>query len=297
VPVPTPSQSAPGNTAAGGYYGALAYSPANHAIVGQGTGATASAAELAAMSDCARSDCIPIARFEDAHATFALGAGGAWGWGYGSTGAEADASAVGYCRANGGGGSCRPLARPVTAAPSQAATGVSLDGRVCMINAPSGAQIGKLPVAAGHVGWAFLVDWFTGEWMYGANEGPGNVVYGNQASKTWSGQGHWADLVSSFTGALNGPGGVNYYHPAGYYKTYRCESEPLNDSARATNTFVGLQDKPYNLMSNDCLTNAVEVLVADGTTGLSTNFVLPPHDLPNWYYKNDLPGFEPERPL
>ena len=83
-----------------------------------------------------------------------------------------------------------------------------------MINAPSGANGNLLPVGAGHVGWAFLVDPFTGEWMYGANEGPGNVVTGNQDSKTWSGEGYWADLVKTFADALDGPGGANYYHAA-----------------------------------------------------------------------------------
>jgi hypothetical protein len=264
--------------------------------VGQGAAATASAAELAAMSDCGQSDCIPIAWFEHAYAAFALGANGDWGWAFDSTAPGADASAVRYCQASGGGSSCRLLVHPVTAAPSQADTGVSLAGRVCMINAPSGAGIG-LPVGLGHVGWAFLVDSFTGEWMYGANEGPGNVVTGSQDSKTWSGEGHWADLVKTFADALDGPGGANYYHTAAYYKSYRCESESLNDSTRATNTFISLQDKPYILISNDCLTNAVDVLLADGTTGLDTNFALPPHDAPNWYYNFDLPGFEPSRPL
>lgn len=54
---------------------------------GQGNGTTASAAEVAAMSDCGRSDCIPIAWFEHANAAFALGANGDWGWAYDSTAA------------------------------------------------------------------------------------------------------------------------------------------------------------------------------------------------------------------
>jgi hypothetical protein len=263
--------------------------------VGQGTGATASAAEVAAISHCARSECIPIAWFSHAHATFALGASGDWGWGWGATSAAADASALRYCQASGGGSGCRPLSRLVTAAPSAAGTGSSLEGRACMINAPSGAGIG--PVAAGHVGWAFLVDWFTGEWMYGANEGPGNAAAGNGGSRTWSGEGHWPDLMRTFADALDGPGGANYYHAAGYYKSYRCESEPRNGAVRATNTFISMQDKTYVLGFNDCLTNAADVLLADGAMGLNTNFLVPPHDLPDWYYANDLPGFEPARSI
>ena len=231
-----------------------------------------------------------MAWFEHAHATFALGAAGNWGWGWGPTAAGTDASALGSCQANGGGSNCQPLARAVTDAPSAAGTGSSLDGRTCMISAPAGA--GHL----GHVGWAFLVDWRTGMWMYGANEG--TVSSADATSKTWSGEGYWANLASTFAGALDGPGGLAYYHPAGYYTNYRCESLSVNDSSAATNVFIGLQDKPYSLLSNDCLTNAVDVLRADAATGLNASDTAPNlSGAPNLYYLFDMPDFEPPRPI
>lgn len=114
-------------------------------------------------------------------------------------------------------------------------TGVNLTGRACVFNAPKGASF---DIAGehifGHVGWAYLINRNTGMWEFGANEGPKDNIYGFP-SKTWLAEATWAELIQVFSGALPGGSGTNknYYHKAGYYKTYRCVSTTTNHSTAA----------------------------------------------------------------
>jgi hypothetical protein len=67
-------------------------------------------------------------------------------------------------------------------------------GKVCMFNAPSGAD------TLGHVGWGYLVGG-TSTWIYGATEEPGD---------NWHTSGSWSQMLEAFCGS--GP-----YHKASYY--------------------------------------------------------------------------------
>ena len=158
-----------------------------------------------------------------------------------------------------------------------------------MIFAPSGAH------SLGHVGWAFLVNQGSGSWYYGANEG--SVSGPGTASKTWFTNGTWADLLDAFSGEYPGkaidPSHPSYFHKAGYYQTYRCESIVLNDSSSAQSVVSGEQGADYTIPLNDCLSNAVSVLQAYGVTGLPSDVARP---VPRNYYAN-LPDFEAALPL
>ena len=154
-------------------YGAFAYSPAHHSIVAAGSGPDAADADSSAVTHCDQraAGCVPVTWFRHAYASFAVGAGTgskkAWGWGRAGTAAGADQNALSYCKNHGGGMQCHIVLRAVTASPSASAQqGSDLIGRVCMINAPTGA------FTLGHVGWAYLVNRDTGQWEFGANAGP-----------------------------------------------------------------------------------------------------------------------------
>ena len=269
-------------------YGSFAYSPSHHSIFAAGGGATATAAEAAAISNCTRKgphDCIPVAWFKRAYGAFAVGTGG-WGWGSNGTQAGANSNALNQC-SNHGGTHCRILLTHATAAPSQSdQTYSNLIGRVCLTFAPKGA------ITLGHVGWAVLVNRDTGSWFFGANEGDGHLTAGFP-SRTWYRTGNWTSLLKIFISNLGQGRHKAYFHASGYYKTYRCESFGISDPGNAQSVAGSQQGANYRIPFNDCLSNAVDVLRADGATNLPS-YVTDP--VPKDYY-NKLPGFEEARPL
>jgi len=262
--------------ASSGAYGAFAYSPSDHADVGAATASSVTAAEIDARADCGAFDCIPVAWFEHADAGFDVGPGGDWGWGYGPTEAVASANALHFC-----GEGCQTVYRISTSSPSTADTGADLIGRVCMINAPSGA------LDIGHVGWAYLVNRDTGTWEFGANEGP---VHGlGSPSETWHASGTLADMEDTFATA-------SHHHSAGYYTSFDCQSGPWNDSSAALGKVNAENGKPYDIPSNDCLSNAISVIRAYGDDLPNPAYTL---EEPNAYYLYVLAlvHFEGRQPL
>jgi hypothetical protein len=156
-----------------------------------------------------------------------------------------------------------------------------------MTNAPTGA------FTIGHVGWAYLVNRDTGQWEYGANEGPNG--FPGDPSKVWLAQTGWPEMIKLFTHALPGTGKhPDYYHKAKYYVSYRCESTGLNDSSNALSTAEGQIGQDYSIPTNDCLSNAVDVLRAYGAT-LGASYINDP--APNDYFNHKLTFFESAKKL
>ena len=289
---PTASASAATGPATTGVYGAFAYSPSNHLTVASGYGSTPALAEQAAESACSHhaADCLPVVYFIHSYATYETGANGAWSWGSAPTLAAADAAATSWCSTHGGGSACAVRLHAETTAPSSADHGTDLMGRMCMLNAPSGVT-GTLPSGlevVGHVGWAYLQNRDTGVWEFGANEGPGE----GKPALEWYQDGTWPDLVSVFTHKLTI--GRTVYHKANFYLTYRCASEPAGFTSDAHAKVLSEQHTIYYLPffghpENDCLSNAVDVLSADGV-GLPNDEEPIVNALPNHYYGAVLPS-------
>lgn len=138
-------------------------------------------------------------------------------------------------------------------------------GRVCMFNATEGA------LTAGHVGWAIQVGG-ADDWIYGATE---------DASHNWQKESNWKAMLNAF----RVQGGK------GYYDTYRCKSTSHSSVTAVKNEVKAAYSRPYNLYTDNCLTRAVEFFVAYDSD-LSSSFPLASYTGPNWYYDNDLGGFE-----
>jgi hypothetical protein len=274
--------NAPGAHAAALPYGAFAYSPARHSIVDTGYGVSARDAQTNAVARCARNatDCLPVTWFTHAYAAFATGAGTggdqAWAWGRsGLSARDAEGLAISFCQQHGGGSACRIVLPAQTAAPDPSAqTGQDLVGRVCFVNAPSGADLGLGPW--GHVGWMYLADRDYGTWNVGANEGP-DGIYGSP-SKTWRGGGSWDVVVNLLKSAGN-------FHSADYYKYIRCQSVDSNNWPQAASTAATQHRAAYYVPNSDCLSNAVDVIRSYGVT--DTPFWLPEHR-PNVYFSDQL---------
>lgn len=202
----------------------------------------------------------------------------------------ADNTAVHLCSTVSDGSPCNVVFNPVTARPSRAATGSNLVGRVCVINAPTGAPI--FGHHAGHVGWAYLVNRNTGEWEFGANEGPLDLPLDDH-SKTWFATGTEQQMEAAFAGAWPGTGSdPKFDHGPGYYKYIRCESLGVNHAKAAFGTVVKQQGELYVPATSDCLSDVVNVIriYSGHTAGLPSDVA---HPFPNSYFKNELPNFEP----
>lgn len=278
-----------------GVYGAFAYSPSHHLTVARGYGSTPAKAEEAAESACSKhaGNCLPVVYFIHSYATYETGAGSTWSWGTSSTLSGADKAATDWCSTHGGGSVCRVRLRAETNSPSSAGHGTDLMGRMCMINAPSGVT-GKLPgglEVVGHVGWAYLKNRDTGVWEFGANEGRSQ----GKPAREWYKDGTWPTVVSVFKHALGKGIKKTYYHAANFYETYRCGSEPAGFTSDAHAKVLSEQHTIYYLpftpghSENDCLSNAVDVLSADGV-GLPNDEEPITSALPNHYYRDVLPS-------
>ena len=284
--------------ASSGNYGSFAYSPAKASIVAKGFGSTALKAEDAAEAQCEKhaKDCLPVVWFEHAYATFEVGPNHAWAWGASPTSAGADHAADSWCSTHGGGKNCRVVLRAVTTAPSSSAIGTDLRGRMCMVNAPTGVISIDGHNIIGHVGWAYLKNRDTGLWEYGANEGPVSIIHLDWRSKTWVRDGTWTKLVVAFAKDLGKGKEKTYFHKAGFYTSIRCSSQ-AGFTSDAHAKAESQQNKKYSYPDNDCLSNAVDVLVADGNPGLADALSPLQNTLPNWYYAHGLSNFSPKVPL
>ena len=138
-------------------------------------------------------------------------------------------------------------------------------GRVCMINATEGAA------TAGHVGWGFRVGG-ADDWIYGASE---------DADHNWQKESNWKTMLDTF----RVQGG------RGYYDTYRCMNTGHSSVTAAKNEVKAAYSRPYDLGRDNCLTRAVEFFTTYDSD-LWSNLPLASYTGPNWYYDNDLHGFE-----
>ena len=137
-------------------------------------------------------------------------------------------------------------------------------GKVCIFNAPSGAG------GLGHVGWGYLVG-ETATWVFGSTES----AYGH-----WHEAGDFEEMLGTFRSATK-------YHSAEFYKYYKCASTP-NSSVGATDIEVAqLEASKYDVMTNNCLTNAVSIFSTyDSTCANSLGW--PDWQGPNFYFDDEL---------
>lgn len=296
-------------------FGAFAYSPSNHSVVTDGWGKDKTSAQDKAVEQCRAKadDCIPVAWFANSRAAFAVATGGAWSWGRAETQEQADAMARQGCQAKGG-EDCTVTLQHETKDPSAKGKGEDLIGRVCLVSSPdSGTPYGvtldkngnvkSVKYYHGHVGWAFLVDRESGQWYYGANEGPKGTEFSKQRkpkkrikhggkplieSRMWwvhemfDSRATWPGLVATFAGKK--------------YEVLRCQSGNWNNSIAAFEKAKSQQEMAYLPPKSDCLSHAVDVLREYGaTSGLAADYVK--NFEPNAYFTAELVDFEPSRPL
>lgn len=142
-------------------------------------------------------------------------------------------------------------------------------GRVCIFLAPSGA------IGFGHIGWAFRVDQ-QDDWIYGATENPSGQqqVLPGAYNGAWIRESSWNTMVVTFASDLPNIGNAQYpyYHKAHYYTEFRCKDTSTSAVGSAYQTAQNIQNQGYTLDTNDCLTDAINVLTAyDGSLYLSSD--------------------------
>lgn len=154
-----------------------------------------------------------------------------------------------------------------TAAAATAASTVTPSaGRVCLFDAPHGAW------GLGHVAWAYRWADGTDTWDYGAT----------LQNHNWRQHGPEKQMLHDFA-TLGESGG---------YRSYRCKDTAADDQSAADKTVTAGFARRYDLIADNCLTRAIEVVKAyDGSGGLDGlddgRFVFP-----NAYYNYELPGWE-----
>ncbi|MEV6675082.1 hypothetical protein [Streptomyces sp. NPDC051162] len=167
-----------------------------------------------------------------------------------------------------------------TSPPAQADT----PGRVCMFQAPTGAEFDGHH--AGHVGWAYRWDNGSGRWDFGATE---------NAREVWNLNGTWDEVLSTFRHRSN-----PNHTPGLYYTRYRCINTRGHDQHAAfvkrdqlDHTKYVIQGAPWGDATNNCLTRAVEIFKAYDNSGdlnrLNSGKTL---IWPNKYFADNLDGFE-----
>jgi hypothetical protein len=152
-------------------------------------------------------------------------------------------------------------------------------GEACVVNAPTFANF-----LAGHVAWGFkLAD---GTWEFGANEGEGRK---DGVSKTWYATGSQQVMLATFL--KGGP-----YQKPGYYVSVECVTVPAPKAAAAKQQVRHEQGEQYHLITQDCESQAYNVLSKYGVSGLPGDIRNP---TPNTWYEELRPsaGFGPPKPL
>lgn len=173
------------------------------------------------------------------------------------------------------------------------AGGGARTGRACLLLAPSGAQ------GAGHNGWAFRLP--DGRWLAGAtennqpNEVLGLVDDANTDGALWADEGDRTDTWSRTVGGFDAVRlvfasrldvGGHWMHDAGYYTQARCGDVPAPDVAAARAAVDRAAGSGYGVLTDNCLTKAVDILDAYGAD-LPDAFL----EEPNEYISTTATGF------
>ncbi|MEY9925827.1 opacity protein-like surface antigen [Catenulispora sp. GP43] len=132
-------------------------------------------------------------------------------------------------------------------------------GRVCLFDAP------REPADAGHIGWAYRWSADHGQWDYGATVGRQNG---------WRKHGSFAQMVSDFRKSRDGGG----------YTTYRCTDTLASDQRDANALVNRINGKDYNLVVDNCLTKAIQILKAYDESGGLNALPVGKWTIPNYYY-------------
>lgn len=164
-------------------------------------------------------------------------------------------------------------------------------GRVCVFYAPTGADVHSASgtIYAGHVGWGFRVGQ-QDSWVYGATEGPSNdPTSGNGA---WMSTGDEATMYYTFQN----------YGQTRYYTLYTCKDTLTSAVGSAVQTAQKIPNQGFDGLTNNCLTDAVQILDAYDSSlrqpsGIQpSRFIAVTYTAPaDWFF--DLPGFDPVKPL
>jgi hypothetical protein len=155
-----------------------------------------------------------------------------------------------------------------------AASSASSSGAACVFNAPNGV----VPTfhLVGHVGWGFELP--SGNWEFGANEGPGS----RDVSKTWSQTGSRGTMVAAFT--KGGP-----YNKGGYYTQYRCATVNGFNATAAEQQVSHESHELYAIPGRDCEAQAFNVLAKYGVKNMPGDIF---YSLPNiWFAHLPSAGF------
>jgi len=83
------------------------------------------------------------------------------------------------------------------------------------------------------------------------------------------------------------------FHGTGYYTQYRCRNTPFSSVGAANDQAQHEKNDRYELKVNNCLTKSVLIFNAYGVTDLRGAA----NTFPNFYFDNELVGFEPARNL
>jgi hypothetical protein len=169
------------------------------------------------------------------------------------------------------------LTGPGQAAPAAPNQG---SGQACLFSAPYGV----IPTGGliGHTGWGYQ-DGTGSDWTFGATEGNLNPL---GPDNSWMESGTFAEMLNAFGN------GTHYSKGPGYYLQYRCTTVADSNPSAALATAQQEAANGYNLFTNNCLTKSVTILQAYNVPNLPNVPLLPPGDLPNYYFDNELPtGF------
>lgn len=172
----------------------------------------------------------------------------------------------------------------VIAAPVPASAASAAKGRACLFLDHHGAR--PFPrssiIQAGHVGWA-VKEPGRDRWLWGTMNGPGGPGNGSMGGQISSGT--FAQLRSSKILAHS------------RYEFVRCITTDGGDLSAAYNMHRRLIRTRYNLVNNNCLTAATEILRAYSS---SLNYYTVPRAggvSPTWYVKTRLNGWAGWGPL
>ncbi|MFF4739304.1 hypothetical protein ACFY2W_25975 [Streptomyces sp. NPDC001262] len=158
---------------------------------------------------------------------------------------------------------------PATATPAHADD----QGTVCMFLAPYEV------FGAGHVGWAYK--WANGQqWDYGATTGGAHGTFGKKSR--WEEHGEWKDLVDAFK---------NRHQASGGYTQYRCRQTAGHNQAGAIAKVGVLAAQDYNLATNNCLTDTIQIFKTYDSSGGLNSLDAGRYTRPNEYFKKHLDGF------
>ena len=166
------------------------------------------------------------------------------------------------CRAQYGAGAVAAVANPASAWTWYCHNPASSPGEACVFNDPR-----LLFGLAGHVGWGFELP--GGNWEFGANEGP-----------TW-----WplvkADV--SVTRVYTGSEAtmLAWFINAGGYTRYRCVTVPAFNASAAEQQVSHEQNELYLVPSQDCESQAYNVLREYGVKNLPNDLLDPVPN--NWF--------------